>query len=67
MQMWGSAEIGVYGPFGYSWDSKYVDGMAFSIATKCWRGLGVVRVGGRYLFDRWWTRNPANVSICRRW
>lgn len=66
MQMWGSAEIGVCGPFGYSWDCKDVGGMAFSIAAKCWRDLGVMRVGGRYLFDRWWTRNPADVRIYRR-
>ena len=66
MQGWGSAEIGVCGPFGYSWDCKDVGGMAFLIAASCWRDLGVMRVGGRYLFDRWWAWYPADVRVYRR-
>jgi len=66
VQMWGSAEIGVCGPFGYSWDCKDVGGMAFWIAAKCKSDLGVTRVGGRYQFDRWWTQSPADVRIYRR-
>ena len=41
-------------------------GMAFLIAASCWRDLGVMRVGGRYLFDRWWTWYPADVRVYRR-
>ncbi|KAG0128070.1 hypothetical protein HOY82DRAFT_612499 [Tuber indicum] len=63
VQGWGSAEIGVCGPFGYSWDCKDVGGMAFWIAANCWRDLGAMKVGGRYLFDRWWTGYPADVRI----
>jgi len=66
MQAWGSAEIGVCGPFGYSWDCKDVGGMAFWITARCWRDLGVTRAGGRYLFDRWWTQSPGDVRIYRR-
>ncbi|PWW76865.1 hypothetical protein C7212DRAFT_363464 [Tuber magnatum] len=66
MQAWGTAEIGVCGPFGYSWDCKDVGGMAFWILAKCRRDLGVMRVGGRYLFDRWWTEYPADVRVYRR-
>ncbi|KAG0633408.1 hypothetical protein HOY80DRAFT_1063944 [Tuber brumale] len=65
MQAWGSAEIGVFGPFGYPGDCKDVGGMAFWIAANCWRDLEVMKVGGRYLFDRWWTEAPADVRIYR--
>ncbi|RPB02998.1 hypothetical protein L873DRAFT_1787427 [Choiromyces venosus 120613-1] len=66
MQAWGSAEIGICGPFGYSWDCKDVGGMAFWISAHCMADLGTTRVGGRYLFDRWWTGDPADVRIYRR-